>query len=102
MLSELNLYPDKARDVQTSFVEEMVRTLASYLVILQKKKMIKAFPAEDMARMFFRNIFSYFLSEEIFRRKNLSKKDMERNIGLYVDIFINGTLEKKTGGNIPL
>lgn len=100
MLSELNLYPDKARDVQTRFVEEMVRTLATYLVTLQKKKIVRDFPAEDMARMFFRNIFSYFLSEEIIRKKDLSKKDLERNIGLYVDIFISGTLEKKSGGNI--
>ncbi len=94
ILSELNLYPEKVRDVHTAFVDEMVRILGEYLKKLQDSETIRSFPPEDGARLFLRSIFSYFLSEEILRGKNLQKKEMERNIALFVDIFMHGTLKK--------
>jgi AcrR family transcriptional regulator len=98
VLSELNSYPEKVRKVHTTFVDEMVRILAEYLEKLQQEKKLRIFPPEDGARIFFRGIFSHFLSEEIFRGKDLNKRAMERNISLYVDIFINGTAQKSDGG----
>lgn len=94
ILSELNRYPDKVREVHTEFVDEMVRILGKYLATLQCDETIRRFPPEDGARMFLRSIFSYFLSEEILRGRDLSKEEMEGNINLFVDIFMIGTLTK--------
>lgn len=94
MLSEINLYPDKIRELHNSFINELIQTLANYLRSLQKKNMLRRFSPEIAARAFLGMIFSYFKAEEIVRGRNISKKEIEKMVEKFVDIFVHGTLKR--------
>jgi AcrR family transcriptional regulator len=91
MLSEISLHPDKLRRVYDTFVTEMIRTLAGYLMRLQKKGILRNFDVEAGARGFLGMIFSYFLVEEVVKDRNVSRRETKRVIDGFVDLFINGT-----------
>ncbi|MDI6891034.1 MAG: TetR/AcrR family transcriptional regulator [Thermodesulfovibrionales bacterium] len=93
MLSEVNLYPDKIRFVYNGFIDELIQTLGGYFKSLQKREVIRRFSPEIAARAFLGMIFSYFLSEEIMAGRNIDKKEMEKMIRKFTDIFIRGTLK---------
>ncbi|MEW6214974.1 MAG: TetR/AcrR family transcriptional regulator [Nitrospirota bacterium] len=94
MLSEINLYPDKIRVVYNSFIDELIGTLADYIRTLQKRGMLRPFPPKMATRAFLGMIFSYFMAEEIMGGRNIAKREMEKMIGEFVDIFVNGTLRR--------
>lgn len=93
MLSEINLYPDKIRGLHNSFIDELIQTLAGYLRSLQKRNILRRFSPEMAARAFLGMVFTYFKAEEIVRRRNIPKKEMEKMIEEFVDIFVHGTLK---------
>jgi AcrR family transcriptional regulator len=94
MLSEINLYPEKIRGLHNSFINELIKTLAGYLRSLKKKNMLRGFSPEIAARAFLGMIFSYFKAEEIVKDHDISKKEMDKIIGKFVDIFAHGTLKR--------
>ncbi|MEW6162245.1 MAG: TetR/AcrR family transcriptional regulator [Nitrospirota bacterium] len=95
MLSEMNIYPDKIRAVYNGFIDELIQTLANYLGSLQKTGLLRNFSNRIAARAFLGMIFSYFKAEEIVKRRNISRRETEKTIGEFVDIFVNGTLKDK-------
>jgi len=94
MLSEMNIYPDKIRAVYKGFVDEIIQTLASYLGSLQGKGVLRSFSCRIAARAFLGMIFSYFMAEEILKRRRISKKEREEIIEEFVSIVVNGTLKR--------
>jgi hypothetical protein len=79
-------------------MDEMLATLATYFVALQKKGALRQFPAELAARMFLGMLFSYFRTEEIMRGMDITKGGrMDAAVKGVVDIFIHGTLATKNG-----
>lgn len=94
MLSEMNLYPDKIKVVYNSFLDELIRTLADYLASLQKRGMLRQVPSHTATMAFLGMIFTYFLGEEIMRGRTITKKEREKIITEFVDIFEHGTFKR--------
>ncbi|MBI5188546.1 MAG: TetR/AcrR family transcriptional regulator [Nitrospirae bacterium] len=94
MLSEINLYPEKIRELHNSFINGLIKTLAGYLMSLQKRRVLRRFSPEIAARAFLGMIFSYFKAEEIVKGHDISKKEIEKIIEEFVDIFVHGTLKR--------
>lgn len=94
MLSEMNVYPEKIRVVYNKFIDELIHTLAGYFGSLQKRRILRIFSPEITARVFLGMIFSYFMAEEIVKGRNIGKKEIEKVIRGFVDIFVHGTLKE--------
>ncbi|GBD99874.1 transcriptional regulator BetI [bacterium BMS3Abin07] len=89
--SEINLYPEKIRRVYFRFVNGIIKNLAGYFRCMQKKNELRSFPPELGAKAFMGMIFSYFKAEEILKGREIGKKEIDRTIRTFVDIFVDGT-----------
>ncbi len=98
VLSELNTYPEKVRNVQMQFVREMEGTLQGYLEKLQKSGKLRAVSLEAAARTFLRMLFSFFILEEIIKDQNISSKTLKKTVREVVDIFMYGTVSNPVTG----
>jgi AcrR family transcriptional regulator len=94
MLTEMHVYPSKVRVIYYNFVDELVKTLASYFGDMQKMGVVRDFDPEVAARAFFGMFFSYFNSQEIMMLKKYGAANTETIIREYVKIFVTGTLQK--------
>ncbi len=90
MLSEINLYPEKIRQIYTRFIEELVDTLGEFFHELQIEGLIRKFDTKRAARLFLGMVFSFFQSEVILKRKSVNPEEVKKTIREYVDIFLNG------------
>jgi len=98
MQAEMTRYPGKMKRMYGQLMDEMLGTLATYFVALQKKGALRHFPAELAARMFLGMLFSYFRTEEIMRGTDITKGGrMDAAVKGVVDIFIHGTVAAKNG-----
>ncbi len=96
MLSEVNRYPGKIRNVYNSTIDDIRDTLAGYFGTLQKKGVVRKVSPETSARTFLGMLIAYFRSEEIMRGMDITKPGrMDREVRELVDIFVHGTMEKK-------
>lgn len=93
MTCEINVYPEKVRDVHSRFIDEIIRVLADFFRSQQDKGGLRRFPSESAAKAFLGMIFSYFNVEEITKGREISREEMERTIGEFIDIFVHGTLK---------
>ena len=93
MTSEINIYPEKVREIYTQFIDETDRILAGYFRSQQKKGMLRRFLPEMAAGVFFGMIFSCFRLEEIVKRRDVRKKELDGIIKEFVEIFVHGTLK---------
>jgi len=91
MYSEVNLYPEKIRQVYNKFITEIRLTMASYFASQQKKGVLRKVAPEVAARMFLGMLFSYFRTEEMMKGADLPRQKMEKDVRELVDIFIHGT-----------
>jgi AcrR family transcriptional regulator len=98
MQSEMSRSPAKMRRMYGQLMDEMLGTLGAYFCALQKRGLLRRFPSEVAARMFFGMLFSYFRTEEIMRGVDITKQGrMDRAVAGFVDIFVHGTLPIKNG-----
>lgn len=91
MHSEVRRYPEKIHKIYHGFIEEMLRTLASYFDELHRKGVVREFDTENGARAFFGMFFSYFNTREIHLFRKYGKIDSEKVMRDFIDIFIRGT-----------
>jgi AcrR family transcriptional regulator len=91
MYSEVNLYPEKIRQIYNKFITEIRMTLASYFASQQKKGVLRKVSPEVAARTFLGMLFSYFRTEEMMKGTDIARNKMEKDIRELVDIFIHGT-----------
>ncbi len=92
MLSEINLYPEKIRQIYTRFIEEMVDTLAGFFRSQQSRGVIRDFDAKTGARIFLGMVFSFFQSEVILQGKRIGPERVKKTLRRYVDIFLKGVM----------
>jgi len=92
LLSEVNHYPEKVRDIYNHFIDEVVRNLAIYLKDKQKKGQVKKVNPETASRAFLGMLFSFFLTESIIGGREIEGRQLNRKIKEFVDIFINGVV----------
>jgi AcrR family transcriptional regulator len=92
MYSEVNLYPEKIRQIYNKFITEIRMTLASYFASQQKKGVLRKVSPEVAARTFLGMLFSYFRTEEMMKGADIARNKMEKDIRELVDIFIHGTV----------
>ena len=98
MQSEMARYPVKMRRMYGQLMDEILKTLASYFTALQKRGALRAFPAEQAARMYLGMLFSYFRTEAIMRGTDITKGGrMDAAVKGVVDIFVHGTVAGKNG-----
>lgn len=91
MYSEVNLYPEKIRQVYNKFITEIRLTMATYFASQQRKGVLRKVAPEVAARMFLGMLFSYFRTEEMMKGADLTRQKMEKDVRELVDIFIHGT-----------
>ncbi len=94
MMAEIHVYPSKVKVIYHNFIDELVRTLASYFRDLQNQGILRDFDPEIAARAFFGMFFSYFNTQEIMMLKKYRPTDTETIIREYVKIFVGGTLKE--------
>jgi len=94
MLAEIHAYPSQVKVIYQNFIDELVRTLASYFRDLRNEGIVRDFNPEVAARAFFGMFFSYFNTEEIMMLKKYRSTDTETVIKEYVKIFVGGTLNE--------
>jgi AcrR family transcriptional regulator len=94
MHSEIHRYPEKIHEIYHSFIDEILKVLASYFDGLKKKKVLREFNSEFGARAFLGMLFSYFNLEELLLRKKYKSIDAGLITKHFIDIFMNGTLKK--------
>lgn len=93
MQSEMHLYPAKVKIIQHNFVDEMIRTLASYFREVHARGTLRDFDPELAARAFFGMFFSYFNAQQLLLPKEAKNSDAARVIREYVGIFVRGTVK---------
>ncbi|HHN65512.1 MAG TPA: TetR/AcrR family transcriptional regulator [Nitrospirae bacterium] len=90
MLSEMNVYPDKIRKVYEKFIEELVKTLSGYFDTLRDRGTIRDIDTHLASRAFLGMVFCYFQAEEITKSRRITRKEAERVVREFVDIFLKG------------
>jgi len=92
MTCEINVYPEKVRDVHNRFIDETIQVLADFFRSRQKIGTLRRFSPENAARVFLGMIFSYFKFEEIVKGRDIARDEMKRTIKEFVEIFVRGTI----------
>lgn len=96
VFSEINLYPDKIRDIHRNFIDESIKTLSTYFNYLQRKNIIRKFPPHVASKAFLGMLFSSFLSEEIILGRDIKKKELKKILEEFICLFMKGTLKDKS------
>lgn len=91
MNAESHRYPGKVRETYRKFIQDTIRTLAGYLKALRRQGKLRDFPAETGAAAFLGMLVSYFRNEEIVNGRTIGRKELERTVRTFVDIFAYGT-----------
>lgn len=98
MQAEMCRYPDHMRRMSVAFFDEMQNTLAGYFTERQRSGELRSFEPRLAARMFLGMLFSYFRTEEIIRKIDITKqRRMDRAVAGFVDIFVHGTQAGRNG-----
>jgi len=93
MHSEVRRYPEKIHKIYHSFIDETIRTLASYFNEMYKKGNLREFDTESGARAFLGMFFSYFNAKEFHMFKKYRDIGTDKIIKEFVGIFLRGTLK---------
>ncbi len=93
MHSEVRRYPEKVHKIYHDFIDETIKTLASYFKQMHKKGFLRRLDTELTARAFLGMFFSFFNSKEFHMLQKFKKLDTENVIKNYVNIFIRGTVK---------
>ncbi|MDA8169522.1 MAG: TetR/AcrR family transcriptional regulator [Nitrospiraceae bacterium] len=93
MYSEMQLYPSKVKEIYHNFIDELTRTLASYFEHLQERGVLRGFDAEYGAKAFMGLFFSYFNTQELLLKKEITGAERDKLIKQYVGIFARGTVK---------
>jgi AcrR family transcriptional regulator len=93
MNSEMRRYPEKIYKIYHEFIDEMIKTLASYFQLMHTKGILREFDTESGARAFLGMFFSYFNAREFHVCKKYRDIDTDKTIREFVNIFLRGTLK---------
>jgi AcrR family transcriptional regulator len=90
LLSEISHYPVKVRSTHSQMIENIGKTLESYLESCRYRGELRPIDMNIAAFSFQRTLFATFMSETIITGKVMGEARMEFVVGEIVDIFLNG------------
>ena len=102
MTMEAYSHPTHARMIYKTLVEKVFTHFVDYLKKVSKSKGFRKFDSPLAARAFFGMFFFYFINQEFFFEKEISKFDRRHVVREYVELFLKGTLNDRgndTGRN---
>jgi hypothetical protein len=91
MHSEIRQYPVKIQNIYHSLIDEVLKTLASYFVEMQRNGILRKFDTELSARAFLGMFFSHFNAENFLMHKKYRHSDTDMVVREFVSIFVQGT-----------
>jgi AcrR family transcriptional regulator len=91
--SEVRRYPEKIHKIYYDFIDETIKTLASYFNEMHKKGILRGFDTESGAQAFLGMFLSYFNAKEFHMFKKYRNINTDRVIKEFVGIFLRGTLK---------
>lgn len=95
MITEVTVYPEKARRLYHGMIDGIIRTLAGYFRRLQSAGVLKGeIMPEVAARFFLGTMFQYFHSEEIIKGHMITKQEARKAVRELVKIFSSGVFRK--------
>ena len=97
LLSEMSHYPEKVRSIYQQMVENIGRTLESYLEARQARGEVIPIDMDFTAKSFLRALVMTFMYESIIMKQEMSDDRIEFTVSSLVDIFLNGIALKDEG-----
>jgi AcrR family transcriptional regulator len=90
MLSEMSHYPQKIRRIYQLMIDNLARTLESYLENRKNRGEVRHTDMDFASYAFLRVLFMTFAYESIIRGQDLSDDKIEYTVHELVEIFLNG------------
>ncbi|MBF0565012.1 MAG: TetR/AcrR family transcriptional regulator [Nitrospirae bacterium] len=94
MFSEINRYPEKIREIYSSYVDELMNTLAGYFATLKEQDILRDINPTLASRCFLGILFSYFQREELIKGRSIPAQEIEDLVPSIVDNFLYGTIRQ--------
>lgn len=97
MLSEMSHYPQKVRRIYQLMIDNLARTLESYLEMRKDQGEVRPLDMNFASYAFLRVLFMTFAYEEIIKGQVLSEDRIEHTVSELVYIFLNGIASGNEG-----
>jgi AcrR family transcriptional regulator len=97
MLSEMSHYPQKIRRIYQLMIDNLARTLESYLESCKSRGEVQPTDMNFASYAFLRVLFMTFAYESIIKEQPLSDEKIEYTVHELVAIFLNGIAPEKRG-----
>lgn len=90
LMSEISHYPHKVRTIHQQVIENLARTLESYLVDCQARGEIRPLDMDYASFAFLRVLFSTFLYESVMAGREMDHDRIEVVVSMLVETILNG------------
>ncbi|RMF96813.1 MAG: hypothetical protein D6734_03220, partial [Candidatus Schekmanbacteria bacterium] len=90
MTMEAYSHQKQAKMIYKNLIEKVFHHFEEYLVGLSAHKNFRKFSSPLVARAFFGMFFFYFINQEFFFEKEISKFKKKEVVREYVDLFMKG------------
>jgi len=94
LLSEITTYPQKVRSVHQQMIDNLARTLESYLEDRKASNEVRNIDMDHAALAFLRVLFMTYLNESILGEREMSDERIEVAVSMLVEIFLMGIVVK--------
>jgi AcrR family transcriptional regulator len=91
--AEMHRLP-RIREIFYLFTDDQFRTLASYFREIKGKGLFRDLDPDYAARAFLGMFFAYFYRQEFIAGKRMGKRERDRVVKEFIDIFVWGTLNE--------
>ena len=90
MLSEMSHYPQKVRRIYQQMIDNLAKTLKSYLEIRKDRGEVRPIDMDFASYAYLRVLFMTFAYESIIKEQRMSDERIEHTVREAVTIFLNG------------
>ena len=97
MLSEMSHYPQKVRRIYQQMIDNLAKTLKSYLEIRKDRGEVRPIDMDFVSYAFLRVLFMTFAYESIIKEQKMSDEKIEHTVREAVTIFLNGIATGREG-----
>ncbi len=94
LFSEISHYPRQVRVIHQQMIDNLARTLESYLAVRQGRDEIRSIDTDLAALAFLRVLFMTFFNESILREREMNDDRIESIVDSLVEILLNGIAAK--------
>jgi AcrR family transcriptional regulator len=97
MLSEMSHYPQKVRRIYQQMIDNLAKTLKSYLEIRKDRGEVRPNDMDFASYAYLRVLFMTFAYESIIKEQRMSDEMIEHTVRETVTIFLNGIAPGREG-----